>query len=217
MGSNNILNELDHYSNSNNSYTTAFQDLQSCNTYINSFPSDLKILNLNIRSINKNFSEFCVLLENFSSNIDIIVLTESWLDHNSGYDITGYKKIVKINKYNKCDGLVVYFRDSITPYLNCIEINQCNSIHFSFMKNNINFLLTAIYRSPNLSTSDFLENIGLFLQSFKNNSNHIIIGDINIQILENNLDLVGNNYLNIMHEHGFMKYLNAIHSRIQKI
>ena len=209
MGNNIILNELDRCLNTDH-YTAVFDDLSPCNTYINSLPSALKLIHLNIRSINKNFSEFCVLLESFTTHFDVIVLTESWLDHNHGFDINGYNKFVKINKYNKCDGLVVYFRDNISPSEINIEIDHCNSINFSFMKNDISFVLTAIYRSPKLCTNDFLESLEFFLQSTKNYNNHIIVGDINIQILENNLDILGNNYLNIMHEHGFTRYLNAI-------
>ena len=188
--------------------TAVFNDLSLFNMYIDLTPADIKMLNLNIRSIRKNFSELCSFLESLNFYFDIIVLTESWLCHNSGYDITGYKKCVKINKYNKCDGVVVYFRDNLSFSLIDLEINFCNSIHFTFTKNDVLFNLTAIYRSPNLCANEFLTSLESFLKTSKGRT-HIITGDINIQILENCLDLFGNRYLNMMHEHGFTRYLNA--------
>ena len=203
-----MLNEIDNYQ-LNSQETIVFNDLDNCNKHVNSILSDLKILNLNIRSINKNFSEFCVLLNNFTFRFDIIVLTETWLDHDFGFEINGYKKFVKINKYNKCDGIVVYFKDDIRVSLNNTDISHCNSIHFNLMLNDIPIVLTAIYRSPNSCKNDFLNEYERFLLLSKRVNNHIIVGDMNIQILETNLDNFGNMYLNIMHEYGYTKHLNA--------
>lgn len=210
MACNSILNEIDKQFLNNNENTVVIDDLVYCNNYINTISSDLKIFHLNIRSINKKFSEFCVLLDNFSFLFDIIILTETWLDHDVGFNIDGYRKYVKINKYNKCDGIIVYFRDNIAVSNINIDISLCNSIHFSFSLNDNPVMLTAIYRSPNLCKNEFLNNLEHFLNVTKDVKNHIILGDINIQILDNNLDNFGNVYLNTMHEYGYLKYLNAI-------
>ena len=71
-------------------------------------------------------------------------------------------------------------------------------------------MLTAIYRSPDLCKNEFLSNLEHFFNVTKDVKNHIILGDINIQILDNNLDNSGNVYLHTMHEYGYLKYLNAI-------
>ena len=74
---------------------------------------NLKLINLNIRSINKNFDELLILLDSFQTKYDIIVLTECWL--NETYNpkkLAGYNNFeTKINR-NQNDGVVAYIKDS---------------------------------------------------------------------------------------------------------
>ncbi|PSN40358.1 hypothetical protein C0J52_18458 [Blattella germanica] len=43
-------------------------------------------------NINKNFSEFCIMLQSFEIKFDIIILTEASLEHDTGYNLAGYNK-----------------------------------------------------------------------------------------------------------------------------
>ena len=54
--------------------------------------SDLKvIINVNIRSFNKNGDELLVLLQQLGVNFEIIILTETWLNEELAWlDIPGY-------------------------------------------------------------------------------------------------------------------------------
>ena len=207
---NSFYNLLDTYYINNNA-TVVFNDSTSCDKHIvNNCNFSLKLLHLNIRSINKNFSELCILLQSFSFCFDIIILTETWSNYDIGYDILNFKKFTKPCKYNKCDGIVVYFKKGIEFTTSDVEISNCNSIHFKFKFNQHNFDLTAIYRSPNLNKNDFLNDLEKFLLYMKSVNTHIVVGDINIQILEDKLDIHGHRYMNIMHEFGFLKFLNTI-------
>ncbi|PSN52761.1 hypothetical protein C0J52_07491 [Blattella germanica] len=101
-----LMNEIGNYSDNND--TVIFQDVDVCNSYLNNVIANLKLIHLNIHSINKNFSEFCIMLQSFEIKFDIIILTEVWLEHDTGYNLAGYNKYAKTNKYNKCDEILVY-------------------------------------------------------------------------------------------------------------
>lgn len=209
MEVNGHLEQLNLYCDNNDLKTAVFNDITSCNNYIcNSF-HDFKFIHLNIRSINKNFLELCVLLQSFTHDFDIIILTETWLYHDFGYDINGYNKLVKVNKYNKCDGIVIYFKNSIDISVIEAEIGHCNSLHFKIKLDKSEIFFTAIYRSPKNNKNDFIDNLEQYLSNLEGH-NHIIVGDINIDILEDSIDLIGSKYMNVLHEYGFVKYLNAI-------
>lgn len=99
MADNLILSELDRCLNSEH-YAAVFDDFYPCSTYINSIPSTLKLIHLNIRRIIKHFSQFCVLLESFTTHFDVILLAKSSLHHNNDFYVNGYNKLVKINIIN---------------------------------------------------------------------------------------------------------------------
>lgn len=193
-----------------NEPTVTLEDIDSWSEYIKNNYHDFKIFHLNIRSLNKNFLELCATLQYISKSFDVIVLTEAWLYDENGFDLPGYKKYVKTNKYNKCDSVVVYCNNNIDANLIDINIPHCNSLHLDLNVNKNPLTLTAIYRSPSDSKEEFLENLEQFMLRSKGPNTHIFVGDINIQILDDQLDSFGHRYMNIMHEYGFDKFLNAI-------
>lgn len=210
IDNNKLYNNVDNYYIKCNP-TKIFNDILNFDNYIaNCKHLNLKLIHLNIRSIKKNFSEFCAFLQYFSFNFDIIVLTETWLRYDIGFDIPNYNKFIKPCKYNKCDGIVVYFRNDIEVSASDIEILNSNCIHFKFNFNNTIIELTAIYRSPNLNKAEFINDVESFLINKKNVNNHIIVGDINIQILDDSMDDLGHRYMNIMYEFGFYQLLKFI-------
>lgn len=76
-----------------NSNVFSFQD----KVIIDQFNSDLVIINQNIRSLKSNFDEFVLLLENMNRKLDVIILTEIWIDDSevSQYSVSNYT-------YSKC-------------------------------------------------------------------------------------------------------------------
>lgn len=104
----------------------------------------------------------------------------------------------------------MYFRNDIEVSASDIEILNSNCIHFKFNFNNTIIELTAIYRSPNLNKAEFINDVESFLINKKNVNNHIIVGDINIQILDDSMDDLGHRYMNIMYEFGFYQLLKSV-------
>lgn len=191
-----------------------FSDLHS----MNSFKKDtsLKCFHLNIRSLSKNYDELKIFLKQLNYSFDCIVLTETFnIAETTFFDIEGYKTIYNNGKINKNDGVVIYIRENIDfvwekHYLgdNCIiqvKMNICGE----------SISITSIYRPPATCPREFIIHLNAYLGIIKkeNNDHNIVIGDININILEDN-DPVAQDYLDTMAEFGFVSTINK-YTRIQ--
>ena len=53
--------------------------------------------------------------------------------------------------------------------------------------------ISAIYRSHEITKTEFLLNLKKFLQDVENHDNHLIVGDFNMNLLD--LDLINQEYL----------------------
>lgn len=80
-------------------------------------------------------------------------------------------------------------------------------------KGNLSYYLTEINRLPSIKSEEFLSSIGLYLSELSPNSNHILCGDINIDLLSNIFETI--NYLNILAINGFYSACN-LPTRIAK-
>ena len=88
----NILNQNDpdiHYFNWD--VECAYFETRAFRESFSNNQSDLKIINVNIRSFNKNGDELLVLLQQLGVNFEVIILTETWLNEELAWlDIPGY-------------------------------------------------------------------------------------------------------------------------------
>lgn len=89
--------------------TVVFDKVQDCENIMN---KELKfsILHVNIRSMAKNFEQLEVLLHQFRTDFDCLVLTETW--QIAGIDIfklNGYDIVYNEGRYNQNDGVVVWW------------------------------------------------------------------------------------------------------------
>ena len=117
-------------------------------------------------------------------------------------------KIVKPNKYNKYDGIIVYVKTNLEYKVLDTEIDHTKFMNFIITYRGLDLYCTALYRSPNnIDIFEFFGGLGMFLEQTKHNSNRILVADTNINILEEHLTLSGHNYLDILSEHGFVDYL----------
>ena len=89
--------------------------------------NELLIFTHSIRSINRNFENLSLLLDNIKSNIDVIVLSKTWITEELCCDIDGLESyhVVRINRVG--GGVSVYVRSSlqsnILPDFTLVEEN----------------------------------------------------------------------------------------------
>ena len=189
----------------NNEYN--IDNIKVLNRYL-TFEKEL-ILCINIRSLNANFSKLQVFLYELEIQPNI-VCTETWnLEHSSLFNIVGYKMFYNNSKINKSDGVIIYIKDNITEITEIIQIGKIKIINSKIsLENKKKLLLSSIYRSHDIHKTEFLMNMKNHIEMNKTNKNNIIVGDFNIDIL--NQDIIDQEFLQVMLENGYCPGLNNI-------
>jgi len=151
---NNILDVVEKYNNYeyNTKYFESLTDILNnfnLNTNINA--DFFNVMCTNVRSVNANFDELLLYLENDISykKIDILILTKTW--HNvqdCEYTIPDYNTYFSTTKRNQNDGVIIFVKCSLS--VNLVEFGylESNIIKLSLCINNTPLLLYCVYRSP---------------------------------------------------------------------
>lgn len=171
-----------------------------------SLKNNLKIIHQNIRSINKNFEGFLINLKLINIEFDIMILTECWIKNSyTPKNIEGYYCINTSYNTKQNDGIVVYIKNNLKTTTKEIKINDANCLHIQATSV---FDILAIYRSPSApNITNFLTSLETVLHKLKHCSNLFLIGDTNINILENGHPQ-RDDYLNAISYYGLVSYIN---------
>ena len=163
----------------------------------------LKILSINIRSMKKHFNELLILVS--ETNPDLIAVIETFLNENE----VNMFKIKNYKQFNFCrpahltgGGITTYIREEFNTIeypIKCIT----DSIEYICLKidtTHLQFNFLACYRLHK-STNRFLEQFSDIIENNIKPNKSIIVGDININLLEKNN--YSNKYLNILINNGY--------------
>ena len=115
------------------------------------------VLQLTIRSLNKNFEAFQNFYKSLNTKFSIICLTETWanasdINQNSFFQLEGYIPVHQIRKSRKGGGIITSIRDSLLYKLrndlstNCEDIESLSIEILHSQTRNIIF--NVIYRPP---------------------------------------------------------------------
>ena len=196
-----------------------YYDIDSLTNIMNSIDSSthLSVLNLNARSLIKNFFEFRAILSAFPYLFDVITVEETWIDHSleNLVNIENYTLITKHKaKCKEGGGLCIYIRNGIEykerPDLKCptgyqdffdyifIEILHENSIN--------NTLIGVLYRPPGASTVEgFTDHLDVLLSEISKEKKRVILtGDTNINLLKSSQHGPSAGYLDTLLSHGML-------------
>ena len=200
------INSLSKYFNFDE-YSSATASLD--NTYLN-------LMHINIRSLQKNYDNLKSFLSCLPKTPDIIALTETWLqDHTKHlYSMEGYDSIHLVRTNREHGG--------ITIFVKC-EIKANTLPQFSFINDNIeissvkievdnsDFIISVIYRpnSKHIAVEEFTNVVNdLFTHEIFRHNKSIIIGDININLLEHSTHLPTNLFLNTMQSLNYFPHIS---------
>lgn len=168
--------------------------------------NNLKLLSLNIRSINCNFSNFLTLQSRLNISCDILVFTECWLSCLSNSIIPtldNYTTVQTNTHLNQNDGVVVYLKSNL-PHTS-EELNLCGTASGLLIKVGTDSAIICIYRSPStINIDNFLNALDKIISSLSNFRSVILAGDINVDITPAALDASSHNYLNRLAYHGLL-------------
>lgn len=188
-----------------------FGDLDEYVTYVCDKGIGVSVIHLNIRSIRKNWDLVQGLLDNNLSGIgiDIIVLTEIAISEHENvlYQLNGYTGVYYNRELKKGGGICVFIIDNIK--FNVIGIGRNvksghEYIHLILNSDLTNIELIAVYRPPEFNCDVFTEELGILLGKGYTSEDTILIGDINIDVNNENCYKV-TKYKNVLAEHGLEK------------
>lgn len=194
--------------------TNVVNNINEYNNLSKSSLSNFKVFHLNIRSVAKNFDELLLVLEQFQSTFDILILTETFQIYDlSLFKINGYDVLYNQGKINKNDGVLVYIKNYISYKYSIVSIGELQAIKLHILlEEEKKMIITAIYRSPSTCPYEFNTQLLRYLDNMENCDFNMFVGDININI-ESDSDYA-QEYLNILNTYGFVSYINK-HTRIQ--
>ena len=118
----------------------------------------LTILHMNIRSIEKNYEELLIMLQEINTEPHIIILMEVWEVNNLNlFKIDNYTSHYSGEGVTKCAGIIVYIKNELNHITEIHNINTSKIIKIKITDNNKAFEIFAIYRSHQIKIDIFIE------------------------------------------------------------
>ena len=164
--------------------------------------SHLSIIHANIRSMKCNFDNFLAEFLNFSKLPDVIGLCETRLsdDTQKLYKLDNFSLLatnVSDNKGGVCLYVSNIFESKIRADL-CITKEHIETIFAECTFNEKRFVIGVVYHRPGSSLASFQDDLASILERI--NSQCILMGDLNVNILNEN-DVSTINFVNLMKEY----------------
>lgn len=190
------------------SYTSSrIQEVAELQTYFKN-NSIFSLFHNNIRSLQRNFEDLQILLCNINIEFDVIALTESWvLNEIEHINLINYDTVYNYGNINKNDGVVAFINSHLNYNVEIINIGVVKCLRICINKQRNILYLTVLYRPPSLNVAEFIGQFDNYLETCCVNQNEVIVGDININLLNEN-DRNTTDYLNILYAHGFVSCIN---------
>lgn len=161
----------------------------------------LNITHQNIRSISANLDNFLTLIHRTNVFWDIIILTECWLPKTDNVpNVTNYNYCMTTQNYTQNEGVVVYINSMLNVQVDEPNISDCNCLAIRI---NMDTLILAIYRPWGIpDPTNFIESLNQFLCMNSSIKNIVLMGDINIDIIDSSV--ISSSYLDTLCSHGML-------------
>jgi hypothetical protein len=126
--------------------------------------ADFRMINMNIRSINRHFDEFCIFLNCINFKLDLIILTETQMREEAPYHIPGYTFHSRLSNHTSHDGIAIFYNNSTVSEISYVTLNLAysNCIVMELMHMNKRYCILANYRSPSLKIGYFIQELDTF-------------------------------------------------------
>lgn len=183
----------------------SIESIDECAGYLTA-DQNFKLMTFNIRSIQHNFDSFMVSWERLNTDIDVLILTECWLNDNSIVPVLPGYNSFRTNKYiNKNGGVIAYVKNTLNAFVQESPCEDCNCLEVTLSKE---LMVLGIYRSPSFKDAKpFLKSLESILHNTINVKHLILAGDLNLDICSMPLDEQCADYLCLLAKH---KYLPAM-------
>ena len=213
----NMIKHVNGFSKDN--YTCSYyDDMGITNLYKKHIPSCLKMFHVNIESFYQHGTELSVYLKCLSLEFDIICLTE--IRHTTAGIIEkdfpdfhifiddpstakgGVALLLRKNRFSQISEIDNNSNQHLKKTCNCTKC-VIESKWVSCKSNDLNIIIGGVYRHPNGDVDHFNNAIKNTISKISKNTLAIVLGDVNIDLLQEN-DTKVNAYLNNFFEYNFI-------------
>lgn len=176
--------------------------------FFNTELSGLNFIYANIRSLRKNFNSFLVEFNQIKENVHFIVLSEIWInqDEINLYKIPGFNVYACCNANYRAGGVMCYVSKCLDVNQVNVKMNTADVLVLHVQVKQAYFNIFCLYRLQMFTEINFVDELANILNELKNNV--ILLGDININILNSTQSYV-QNYLNLLSNYGFISVINS--------
>lgn len=209
--------EDEHFNNNESNYYTLEDFSSNVIKFKNNIKNDyVSVIHLNARSLFHKLSNLEILLNQFHNFFKIVVISETWLTNETAnlIKLNNYNFVYK-NRTNKRGGGVGMFIKQDVKYIEnddsifddddidmlCVDIEEQSTSPGKTLK------VIAIYRPPNYKFEFFINKIELILNHLKPSDNTLIIGDLNVNLLDNNSNN-SKDFQNLLFSHCYSPLIN---------
>lgn len=203
------MNNYNQNHHNNFKYDSVNEYLNS-RTFLKKLSNDhLNIFQINMRSIRcfERFDIFKNLLDEFNRELDVVIISESWLDKYSFkyYNcIPDYEGFFDGRNYGfSGGGVAIFIKKFLNPRNITINSNDenYNKVWVEISNDSFGIMNIAGYYRPDwVPITDLLDNMQIFIDKF-GHKNCFIGGDTNINILDANAKTL--QYINLLNSLGF--------------
>ena len=192
-----ILDEIDPAATPCN-----YCDFDEIDNFINGCENFL-IVHHNIRSYNRNFDKLSVQIDKIKSNIDVLVLTETWFCDELCVGMDGFDEYHVCRKDRSGGGVSIYVRAGLNSSLVndlcfCDDALEICTVQVKPQSNDKYINIVGIYRPPNGSLAIFSDKISDIVEQC-NSVITLLSGDFNIDLLDDiNVD-----FSSMLYSHNF--------------
>ena len=171
---------------------TQYYNTNSLNNLRNgNINADLSIFHLNAQSLAGKFDEINVQLKQIKNKFDIICFTESWLNTNIKdiYNLDGYKAYHCLRELgNRGGGISVYVHERIkAEVIYTTSLPHIEALFLKITTGRKHTIIGTLYRPPICNSDDFTNSLLSILnnlQVMKSNTETILTGDFNLDVLK---------------------------------
>lgn len=194
--------------------TKEIQTIDHLNKIFAGKSKNMSIFHSNIRSLGKNFDHLKIVLKEIQEKFSVIILTETWqLSNPDLFYMDNYVNVYNNGAINQNDGIMVYIRKNIlNSKISHLKIAGMDCIRISFSIHGREISVLSMYKIHAIDNKFFISELQTYLKNTANSDTEILIGDFNINILQNSED--SEYYLNVLYEAGFRSLINK-YTRIE--
>lgn len=145
-----------------------------------------RLIHCNIRSLRKNFDKLMEIISCVNCYFHVICLSETYLYVNQNYFPIPNYFFAGDCRSTKCGGVGIYVHSSLT-LIDYLPVSLAGAEAVSVRLADVGekpLLVTCVYRSPSSDIGRFLDDLESFLSIHPTCLDHIISGDINIDLFK---------------------------------